>query len=257
MINYDKKFGGETQKVHLNELSLISKIIPFVEINMPLKQLSICKYRPFILIRPILGFTLVELMVTVAVAAILMAIAVPNMRSVIQNTRISNQINELTSDLNFARSEAIKRGSDTTVSNVTICKSDNPTAATPTCNATALGWDMGRIIFIDGTPAVGATAAIPPNGDHEAAEPLLRIREVLDGANTLTANDTSGAGGAFPNAQNLVVYTRTGGTTIVPSPPAVPAAEFNLCDARGANYGRRLTIGPTGRATVIKPATGC
>ncbi len=242
MINYDKKFGGETQKAHLNGLSLISKIIPFVGINMPLKQLSIGKYRPFIVIRPILGFTLVELMVTVAVAAILMAIAVPNMRSVIQNTRISNQINELTSDLNFARSEAIKRGSDTAVSNVTICKSDNPTAATPTCNTTALGWDMGRIIFIDGTPAVvaTATAAILPNGDHEAAEPLLRIREVLDGANTLTAG-----------AQNLIVYTRMGGTT------TGLAAEFNLCDGRGASYGRTLTIGPTGRATVSKPATGC
>ena len=254
MIIHDKKLGGETQKTYLRGPSLISTNIPFVGITALPKRPCIRETLPLVVIRRIFGFTLVELMVTVAVVAILMAIAVPNMRSVIQNTRISNQINELTSDLNFARSEAIKRGTDTTVSSVTVCKSDNPTAATPTCNTTALGWDMGRIIFIDGTPAVGVAAAIAPNGNHEAAEPLLRIREVLDGANTLTASDTSGgAGFTFPNAQNLIVYTRTGGTTINPG----LAAEFNLCDDRGAAYGRSLTIGPTGRATLKKPATGC
>ena len=256
MIIHDKKLGGETQKTYLRGPSLISTNIPFVGITALPKRPCIRETLPLVDIRRILGFTLVELMVTVAVVAILMAIAVPNMRSVIQNTRISNQINELTSDLNFARSEAIKRGTDTTVSSVTVCKSDNPTAATPTCNTTALGWDMGRIIFIDGTPAVGATAAIAPNGDHEAAEPLLRIREILDGSNTLTANDTSGAGGTNPNAQNLIVYTRAGGTTISSSPPVVPAV-FNLCDERGAAYGRSLTIGPTGRATVQRPPAGC
>ncbi len=239
--------------MNVGEPSFIFKFVPFVEINTLPKPPYVCKFPPLVSIQRISGFTLVELMVTVVVAAILMAIAVPNMRSVIQNTRISNQINELTSDLNFARSEAIKRGADTGVSSVTVCKSDNPTAATPTCNTTAFGWEMGRIIFIDGTPAIGATPATPPNGDHEAGEPLLRIREVLDGANTLTASDTSGAAGTFPNAQNLVVYTRMGGTTI----NAGLAAEFNLCDVRGAAYGRSLTIGPTGRATLKKPATGC
>ena len=162
MIIHDKKLGGETQKTYLRGPSLISTNIPFVGITALPKRPCIRETLPLVVIRRILGFTLVELMVTVAVVAILMAIAVPNMRSVIQNTRISNQINELTSDLNFVRSEAIKRGTDTTVSSVTVCKSDNPTAATPTCNTTALGWDMGRIIFIDGTPAVGVAAAIAP-----------------------------------------------------------------------------------------------
>lgn len=255
MTNYDKKFSGKTQKTYGDGLSLICVNIPFVGINLPVKYPYICKSQPLVVIKRVLGFTLVELMVTVAVVAILMAIATPNLRNIIQNTRISNQINELTSDLNLARSEAIKRGTDTTVSRVSVCKSNNPTAATPTCNTTAsAGWDTGRIIFIDGTPAIGVAAAIAPNGQHEAAETLLRIREVLDGANTLTASDTSASGG--PNAQNLIIYTRAGGTTIIPS-AAVLAAEFNLCDERGAAYGRSLTIGPTGRATVRKPATIC
>ena len=257
MIIFDKKLGGKIQKAYPCGLSSIIVNIPLVGINAPRKRPYIHKFIPLVSIPRILGFTLVELMVTVAVFGILVAIALPNMRSIIQNTRISTQINELTSDLNFARSEAIKRGTDVTVSNVTVCRSANPTAATPTCDTTAgVGWNSGRIIFIDGTPAVGATAAIAPNGQHAAAETLLRIREVLDGTNTLTANDTSGAGGTNPNAQNLIVYTRAGGTTISSNPPVVPAV-FNLCDERGATYGRSLTIGPTGRATVRKSPGGC
>ena len=253
MIALDKKLAKEIQKTYCFALSSIVLNLPLVRINTSHKRPYIHKFTPFVVIQPILGFTLVELMVTVAVFGILLAIAVPNMRSIIQNSRISTQINELTSDLNLARSEAIKRGADDTVSNVTICKSANPTAATPTCNTTAsAGWDTGRIIFIDTiTPGGGGGLATPPNGQHEAAETVLRIREVLEGANTLVANNTSGAGGTNPNAQNLIVYTRTGGTTT-----KLPAV-FNLCDERGVAYGRSLTVGSTGRATVTKPATSC
>lgn len=56
------------------------------------------------------GFTLVEMVITLAVAAILAVTAVPMFRSLIQNTRISTQVNRFVGDLNLARSEAIKRG---------------------------------------------------------------------------------------------------------------------------------------------------
>ena len=56
------------------------------------------------------GFTLLELMVTVAVAAILATVAVPGFRDLIQNNRVTTQTNELVTALNFARTEAVKRG---------------------------------------------------------------------------------------------------------------------------------------------------
>ena len=56
------------------------------------------------------GFTLLELMVTVAVVAILATVAVPGFRDLIQNNRVTTQTNELVSALNFARTEAVKRG---------------------------------------------------------------------------------------------------------------------------------------------------
>lgn len=55
------------------------------------------------------GFTLVELMVTLAVAAILMMIAVPSFRGIIASNRLNAAANELVGALNTARMEAIQR----------------------------------------------------------------------------------------------------------------------------------------------------
>ncbi|NMG63689.1 prepilin-type N-terminal cleavage/methylation domain-containing protein [Azoarcus indigens] len=71
------------------------------------------------------GFTLIELMVTLAVAAILAAMAAPSFRTLLANNRLSTQTNELVGAVTFTRSEAVKRGR-----NVTLCRADSDTALT-------------------------------------------------------------------------------------------------------------------------------
>lgn len=61
------------------------------------------------------GFTLVELLVVMALIAILAAIGVPSYQNLVASNRISAEINGLVAHLQFARAEAVKRGQDVTV----------------------------------------------------------------------------------------------------------------------------------------------
>jgi len=61
------------------------------------------------------GFTLIELIVTLAVVAIMTTLALPSFRTTIMNNRLTTQANEFITDLNIARSEAVKQGNTITI----------------------------------------------------------------------------------------------------------------------------------------------
>lgn len=87
------------------------------------------------------GFTLIELLVTIVIVAILSAMAAPSYRSVITDMRMGSEINSLLGDLNFARSEALKRGQ-----NVSVCASPSPSSATTVCTSTT-DWSSGWVVL--------------------------------------------------------------------------------------------------------------
>jgi type IV fimbrial biogenesis protein FimT len=88
------------------------------------------------------GFSMIELMITIAVAAILLALALPSFTSFLNANRVTSQANELLATFQIARMESIRRGRE-----VVVCGSSNANAATPSCTA-GTAW-LGWIAFVD------------------------------------------------------------------------------------------------------------
>jgi type IV fimbrial biogenesis protein FimT len=168
------------------------------------------------------GFTLIELMVTIAVAAIILTQAVPGFTALVQNNRLISQKNEFISALNLARSESLKRGV-----RVTVCASSDHA----TCNTTH--WEKGWIIFSDRNANVALDAG---TGACLATEDcLIRVSTGLNEGNTLVAKKA----GALAD---------TGYIQFTPRGAVDAAATFTFCDKRGDEYARATNINTLGRA---------
>ncbi|MDZ7790740.1 MAG: GspH/FimT family pseudopilin [Xanthomonadales bacterium] len=121
------------------------------------------------------GFTVIELMITMAVLVILLAVAVPSFRAVIQSNRVTASTNQLLTALNFARSEAVKRGQV-----VSLCMAD--TSSPPKCQ-TGGGddWANGWLAFLN--PSGSASYS-------SYSDDVLRVWDPLPDDIELEVNDT-------------------------------------------------------------------
>jgi type IV fimbrial biogenesis protein FimT len=91
-----------------------------------------------------LGFNLLELMVGITVLGVLLGIGVPSFNEMIRNNRLVEQTNSMVTALNYARSEALKRGI-----RVSAC----PGAGSACSGAT--DWNAGVLVFTDDTGTIG------------------------------------------------------------------------------------------------------
>src|SRR5690606_9222640 len=93
---------------------------------------------PMMNIKKIKGFTVIELMIMVGIIGILLAVGLPGLQDTISRISTNSQAKTLVSSLNYARSEAIKRGSL-----VSVCASDTGT------DCVADTWSDGWLVFVD------------------------------------------------------------------------------------------------------------
>lgn len=170
------------------------------------------------------GYTVLELMMTIAVIAVIAGFAAPSFLASIRANRIVTDNNELISTLAFARSEAIKRGQ-----RVTLC----PSADQATC-ATSGGWEQGWIAFLDPTGF----------GTVDTGEEVLRVWDGLEGT-------TVRAAGSF---STWVSFVGSGETRATPN----NADSFYVCGSNGDTAtARTINVGLLGHPSTQKGAAAC
>ncbi|MCW8988029.1 MAG: GspH/FimT family pseudopilin [Gammaproteobacteria bacterium] len=160
------------------------------------------------------GFTLIELIVTMAVFAILVAVAAPSFNSFVDSSRRASEVNLLSGALSYARSEAIKF--DSTIS---ICAQ---TDGAETCSGTN-DWSNGWIVFAD----------TDSDGVIDTGESKLRIFKPIAAGSAITETST--------NAPSALTFRGSGFITVA-------SAEFKYCGNRGVTDARAIIISKTGRA---------
>lgn len=163
------------------------------------------------------GFTLVELLVTTGIAAVLSMVAIPAMTGMLDAQRRISSVNHFVSSLHLARGEAIKRGG-----RAVVCKSADGSACTVGGH-----WEQGWIVFHD----ANNNALLDPD------EWVVRRQGALGDRFRLSGNQP---------VANYVSYGATGSAKMVSG--AFQAGTFTLCAANGRNEDvRTIILSGTGR----------
>jgi type IV fimbrial biogenesis protein FimT len=121
------------------------------------------------------GFTLIELMISIVVLAVVLALGIPSFQEFIKNNRLAGQTNDLVMAIQMARNEAVKRGTG-----AVICASENQAICSDSDD-----WTTGWIVFSDIDQ--NGTLELDANGDGvedcEKDDCIVRTRsDVIKGS---------------------------------------------------------------------------
>ncbi len=171
-----------------------------------------------------LGFTLIELMVTIAILGILMSIGIPSFKSFLDRNRIAGEMNSFVSDVQFARSEAIKRGQA-----VSVCVSSDGATCVAENN-----WHKGWVVFSD----------LDNSGAVNGSDKILRYRKGWSSSDTFTAS----------SSLTVLSFNRDGFATRLPSTGVVTMPL--RAKVASSTTTRCVQLNPVGRQVIQTVGTG-
>ena len=166
------------------------------------------------------GFTLIELMVTILVAAILMAVAAPSFREYQRNSELTSLTNALLAAVNSARGEAMKYSAYAMV-----------------VPGTGADWNTGWRVFVDKNM----------NKTYDANQDVLLLEQAAP-PNYISIAGTGSATGSSPK-----IIFNASGYAGVGSTFSNVTINIQRNDVTGPRYTRRLKISKSGRARVCRP----
>ena len=164
------------------------------------------------------GFTLIELMVTIAIIGIVALFGIPAFGDFVLNNRIRGQTSDFVVQLTHARSEAMR-----TATRVTVCPGGES-------GCSGGNWENGWVVFVD----------VSNIGVKDSEEIVLGVGPSLDGGNTLRST-------AFAT---YISFRHDGSSTSIAGSGL--AGSFVLCDSRGyGDKARAIAVNASGRAKTL------
>jgi type IV fimbrial biogenesis protein FimT len=161
------------------------------------------------------GFTLPEILITLGIISIILSLAVPGVSDMIRDNKLATHLNNVVTDVHFARSEAVKRDV-----RVILCRSITVAAPVPACGGTSYDWSTGYIIFADDGRYL--------NNSYDAGTDTLLRRGMPSNTDVrLRTND---------NWNNNLEINPDGSTN------EGGMAVMSLCDDRGTDYGKQIQV---------------
>lgn len=172
------------------------------------------------------GVTFVELLVTLSIFSILLAVGVPSFSQFTANNRLNSYANTLFSHLSLARSEAIKRNT-----RVAICKSMDGSSC-----ASSGDWSQGWIVFVD----------LDNNASVGNDEQIITTMPALSAGFSFAGNT---------NVSNYISYDGQGIQKLTSG--GFQSGTITLCPAApaAAGNGRDVILSSSGRSRVTKITT--